>query len=168
MCSKKGTYKFNEIEKKLIVDCYDSEVNYFDENFGFFVNVLKQEGLFDNSMIFLTADHGEEFWEHGWWGHLMRMYDYNLRVPFLFSYPQFLKSNKVVNKQVRNIDIFPTITDMLGHCSVLPPRLLVQRGIRNRRKKPRDQNTAWITKYVMSMSVSADYMRLLCLAQDLP
>jgi len=100
-------------QKSLFVNCYDSEINYFDRSFGELAAVLKELDLFDNTVVIVTADHGEEFWEHGGWGHSLRMYDVNLRVPLLLKPPGNSLKGKTVPNQAQNIDIFPTILDIL-------------------------------------------------------
>jgi len=100
--------------RQLIVNCYDSEINYFDHNFKNLLYQLRKYKLFDNAMIILTSDHGEEFWEHDKWGHTMRMYDVNTHVPLLIKYPQLCTKRKTISKQVRTIDIFPTVLDNLN------------------------------------------------------
>jgi len=108
-----GTDRMSFEEKKMVVDCYDSEIRYFDVEFGRLMSLLKNYNLFDNTMMFFMADHGEEFWEHGHWGHFVRMYDINIRVPLLFKMPGSFASGKRITKQVRNIDILPTVLDVL-------------------------------------------------------
>jgi arylsulfatase len=104
-------------KRELLVNCYDSEIAYFDENFAGLVDSLRRCGLFDNTMLIVTADHGEGFWEHGVWGHPMTMYDVNIHVPLLIRYLPFGCIGKTISKQVRNIDIFPTVLDILN----MPP-----------------------------------------------
>ncbi len=109
----KGTGPLTVDQKELVVNCYDSEIGYFDQNFGLLLRLLSNRGLLDDTVIFLTADHGEEFWEHGAWGHFVRMYDFNLHVPLLMKCPGLSPVGRRISKQVRNIDIFPTILDLL-------------------------------------------------------
>lgn len=101
-------------ERALILDCYDSEIRYFDESFNNLLILLKSHNLLSNTVMIVTSDHGEEFWEHGRWGHYVRMYDINLHVPLLLKYPCLTSKGKRISKQVRNIDIFPTIIDILN------------------------------------------------------
>jgi len=109
----KGSDSLGEVEKALVIDCYDSEIRYLDRNLGQLMSLLSGYNLLDNTVIFITADHGEEFWEHGKWGHFVRMYDINLRVPLLLKLPGFEAVPKRICAQVRNIDIFATIVDLL-------------------------------------------------------
>jgi len=101
-------------ERQLIINCYDSEIRYFDHNFKNLLHQLRKYGFLNNTVIILTSDHGEEFWEHGKWGHYMRMYNVNVHVPLLIRHPQLSIKRKIISKQVRTIDIFPTVLDILN------------------------------------------------------
>lgn len=101
-------------ERQLLINCYDSEIRYLDQTFRNLLTLLKRYHLFDNTLIILTSDHGEEFWEHGRWGHYTRMYDVNIHVPLLIKYLPLTSKGKVVSKQVQNIDIFPTVLSILN------------------------------------------------------
>ncbi len=100
-------------EKQFLLDCYDSAISYFDFYFGRLIETLKEYSLLENTLIFVVADHGEEFWEHGHWGHYVRMYDYNLHIPMIMSCPGLAQGGRVISKLVSNIDIFATIQDLL-------------------------------------------------------
>ena len=60
---------------------YDGEITYWDENFGNLLASLKQKKLYDDLTIVITADHGEEFMEHGGFWHGTTLYDEQLHVP---------------------------------------------------------------------------------------
>jgi len=106
--------RISPLDRQLIMDCYDSEIAYFDSMFGRLLDCFQKHGLLENTLLIVTADHGEEFWEHQRWGHYVRMFDINLRVPLILRYPQLHSSNKILSQQVRNIDIFPTILEILN------------------------------------------------------
>ena len=69
----------------------------------------------DNTWVIITADHGEEFMEHGneRWGHGVTLYQEVLKVPLIFHHPSEAVSGKRVHQQVRLIDVAPTILDLL-------------------------------------------------------
>jgi len=115
-----GAANLTAEEKQLIVDCYDSEIGYLDAGFGELLAMLRHSNLLDNTVIFVTADHGEEFWEHSAWGHYIRMYDFNLRVPLLLKHPDVAEQRRITT-QVRNIDMLPTILEIIG---AAPPQPL--------------------------------------------
>ncbi len=109
--------------KQLLIDSYDSEISYFDAHFAGLLDSLKNQSVLDRTIIFLVADHGEEFWEHGYWGHQVRMYESNLHVPLIMYAPGLTQGGGVISKQVRNIDIFASVCELLDihkidHCGV--------------------------------------------------
>lgn len=73
---------------------------------------LKRQGIYDNSLIVITADHGEAFFEHGDLGHHALLYDENIRIPLLIKYPGGLGAGTTCERIVRQIDIAPTIVDV--------------------------------------------------------
>jgi hypothetical protein len=72
-------------------------------------------------MIIFTADHGEEFWDHGKIGHGQSLRHELVQVPLLISYPPLFPAGKVVNEGVEIIDLLPTIADALG--GKIPPEV---------------------------------------------
>jgi arylsulfatase A-like enzyme len=86
-----------------------------DAAFGELLAVLKREGLYDETMIVLTSDHGEEFGERGKVGwHSHTLFDELLHVPLIIKFPESRFAGAVIDRQVRSIDIAPTILDVLG------------------------------------------------------
>lgn len=75
---------------------------------------LQGLNLLDNTLIILTADHGDMFGEHGKWTHGNCLYEEVLRVPLLMRYLGVIPSGTVVNQPVQSMDLTPTILDWLG------------------------------------------------------
>ncbi|MFC2029896.1 sulfatase [Chloroflexota bacterium] len=104
----------------LFSDLYDGEVRYLDEQLGRLWAWLQAEGLYDGSLIILTADHGEEFQEHGGWWHGQTLYQEQIAVPLIIKYPHGLMhpdgtaGAAVVDELARSVDIAPTILDAVG------------------------------------------------------
>lgn len=96
---------------------YGGEITYADYQLGRFIELLKSKGLYDNSLIIVTADHGEAFGEkHGdviERGHGKYLYDTTQHVPLIIKLPGGVK-NMHVEHVVESIDIAPTIMDYLG------------------------------------------------------
>jgi arylsulfatase A-like enzyme len=85
-----------------------------DELLGDIVEALRTSGRLDDSIVVLTADHGEEFMEEGYFGHLGESSsDVVLHVPLMFHWPKML-GPRTVAAPVSTIDILPTICDLLG------------------------------------------------------
>jgi len=105
-----------------IVALYDGEISYCDAMIGEFIDYLKSSGLYDNTTIVLTADHGEEFKDHDSIGHTRTLYDELVHVPLLVKLPGSEKAGSVVENQVRSIDIAPTLLSITG--VDIPPEFL--------------------------------------------
>jgi arylsulfatase A-like enzyme len=102
-----------EENKRNLLSLYDGAIKYFDNNFGKIIDNLKKQGILDKTTIILTADHGEEFWEHGGFAHGHSLYQEVLYVPLIVKYSTKLPSKKI-NSFVQLIDLFPTILRMAG------------------------------------------------------
>ncbi|MCB9681729.1 MAG: sulfatase [Alphaproteobacteria bacterium] len=93
---------------------YTDEIRHMDRKLADFFDWLKAQGLYDNLMIVMTADHGEEFAEHGGFWHGTTLYDEQIHVPLIVKMPGNLFAGTRVDWQSRNIDIAPTIAAALG------------------------------------------------------
>ena len=102
----------SEDDIKYLFALYDSEISFTDQYIGTLLNELKQQGLYDNSIIILTSDHGEEFMERGWIGHTSTLYQELLRVPLIIKFPD--SGARIVDTPVGLIDLMPTLLAYLG------------------------------------------------------
>jgi arylsulfatase A-like enzyme len=115
-----GVRHITAVDLRHIVATYDAQIRAMDDAFGALVTDLKAQGLYDETTIVFTADHGEEFGEHGWVGwHSHTLYDELVRVPLLIKYPHGMHGGGTVTRQVRSIDIAPTVLALL---QIPPPR----------------------------------------------
>lgn len=105
---KKLTLKKVRKLKKL----YESEVTYVDFHIGKLLRKLEEHDALEDSLIFLLADHGEEFMEHGALSHYGPPYEELIKIPLIVYGLEERKGEKVENL-VRQIDIAPTILDLL-------------------------------------------------------
>ena len=96
---------------------YDGEIRYVDYWIGRLLDELKALRLYDGALIIISADHGEGFGEHNLYcEHGMFLYDELIKVPLIMKFPKHSPyTHMVVKKQVRLIDIMPTILSYL-HC----------------------------------------------------
>lgn len=88
---------------------YDREIKYTDDKMGELFDFLKKKKLYDNSIIVVLADHGEQFFERGHHGHGFNLYSEEIHVPFFLKAP---KQRGVVNEPVSSIDLFSTFVDL--------------------------------------------------------
>jgi choline-sulfatase len=93
---------------------YDGEIAAVDAEFGRFLKYLDGEGLRDNTLIIVLADHGESLGEHGIEGHSAFIYETMTWVPLIAGCPGLLPAGKTVEDQARLMDVLPTILDILG------------------------------------------------------
>jgi arylsulfatase len=90
---------------------YDAEVRFTDDVLRGICGELEARGLLANTVVIVTADHGEEFFEHGGKGHQRTLHDEVVRVPLIVAGPGVV-AGRVVAEQVRLIDLFPTIAGL--------------------------------------------------------
>ncbi len=93
---------------------YDGEIRYNDDYFGRLLDLLAADSLYDRSVIVYTADHGEEFLEHGDTGHGKRLWEELVRVPLLIKFPGERGGGSAVDDPVSLLDILPTLLDAAG------------------------------------------------------
>ncbi|GAB4333101.1 MAG: hypothetical protein Kow0099_04940 [Candidatus Abyssubacteria bacterium] len=114
-----GTVTFEESDRPIIEDLYDGEVRELDVFVGRLYARLRKHNLTGKTLIVITADHGEELMDHGFVGHASTMrsatlYDEVIRIPFIMSLPGVLPGSVEIREQVQQIDIMPTVLDIVG------------------------------------------------------
>jgi arylsulfatase A-like enzyme len=100
-------------QRKWLRELYDAEVRWVDESVGRIVEELKAHELFDQAIVVLVADHGEEFWDHGGWEHGHTLYDELVRVPLIVKLPNIARSG-IVDFPTSIAAIAPTLLDLAG------------------------------------------------------
>ena len=96
---------------------YDNSIRWVDSILGPFFVALADQGYLENTLIVITSDHGEGFNERGLEGHARFVYKETTEVPLIFSFPFRLEPGVAIETRTRNLDIWPTVLDLLG----LPP-----------------------------------------------
>ncbi len=100
-------------EKEHVRALYDSNVSYQDDLLGQLIAKLEAWGIYDQTMLIITADHGDEQWEDGKVGHGGSEHETLLHVPLVIHYPPMFPAAKVTEGS-EGIDIVPTLADALG------------------------------------------------------
>ena len=93
---------------------YDSEILRVDTNIGRLIEFLKDNKLYDSTVITVTSDHGEEFCEHGSFGHYHQLYAEVINVPLIIRLPGKLPPGKIHVEPVSSVDIPVTLLSMAG------------------------------------------------------
>ncbi len=92
---------------------YAEEVEYVDRNLGALLERLRDGGWLDNTLVVLTADHGEGLGDHVQMAHVDQLYEAQMRVPLVLSFPGTLPTGVVVPDVVSHLDLVPTIDHLL-------------------------------------------------------
>jgi len=104
-------------EISYVESLYDLGIGYIDEQLQRFIEKLRKDGLYDSSLIVITADHGENFLEHGRFLHSQGLYDSMTQVPLLIKLPGGAFGGTRITFPASIVDIAPTILATTG----LPP-----------------------------------------------
>jgi choline-sulfatase len=103
---------------------YEAEVAYWDDRFARLVQQL--DAARDDVLIVVTADHGEEFAEHGGIGHSRTLYEELVRIPLLFHWPRGIPAGQRIDAPVSLLDVYPTLVELAGG---VPPEGLHGRSL---------------------------------------
>ncbi|MEW6381608.1 MAG: tetratricopeptide repeat protein [bacterium] len=93
---------------------YDGEIAYTDYALGRLFSTLKEKNILDQTLIVITADHGEGLGEHEEKTHAIFIYDTTLHIPLIMRYPKVIPPGLVVQDTTSTIDIMPTVMDILN------------------------------------------------------
>ncbi len=100
----------SEKEMKNIIDLYDGEIRFTDEELiKPLLQKLKELGIYRKTMLVFTGDHGEEFYDHSGWFHGHSLYNEILKVPLIIKFPKNKFAGRRIENVVRLTDIMPTI-----------------------------------------------------------
>ncbi|MCH7527380.1 MAG: sulfatase-like hydrolase/transferase [Planctomycetes bacterium] len=130
---------------------YEAEVRYQDRRLGEFLALLRERTDFDNTLLIISADHGENLGAGGRWEHTHAINDALIHVPLIIRFPKRFPRGTRVSGLCQNIDFVPTIYDVIGHdCPVtgLPGRSLVPENF-----TPYQAAFAQVSPYYMDFGV---------------
>jgi arylsulfatase A-like enzyme len=105
---------------------YDADVAHNDRSFGELMAELRRRGRYDDALVVVVADHGEEFDEHGFLQHMKNLHAETIDIPLIVKRPRQRKGERV-HDVVQHIDLLPTL---LGAAGISPPGGLRGRGLR--------------------------------------
>jgi len=118
-----------EVERAHLISQYDGAIAYLDVKLKELFDYLKDEGLYDDTLIIVTSDHGESFGERNLVEHGSSVYQDQIHVPLIVKYPKSNLGN-IIEQPVSLIDIMPTVLDLSGYeiPSSVAGRSLVEAG----------------------------------------
>ncbi|MCA1809834.1 MAG: sulfatase [Kiritimatiellia bacterium] len=88
-------------------------ISYFDAQVGKLVEALRRRGVYDDTLIVVTSDHGFHEAEHGYWGK-HNLWDVSLQVPLLMRIPGMIEKGVRISALTEHVDIFPTLCELRG------------------------------------------------------
>jgi len=94
-----------------LLKLYDAEIRYTDRQIGRVLDALREQEILDDTLVIITADHGEAFGEHDRFGHHPYPYEELIRVPLIVAGPGV--TSTTVDQQVSLLDLAPTILDLV-------------------------------------------------------
>lgn len=103
---------FDASDMRRLEALHDGEISQHDHHFARFIQTLKDQGLYENTAIVFVADHGEEFREHGSFGHGHSVYEELLHVPLIVRAPGV--AARRVSTRVSTIDVPATVVALAG------------------------------------------------------
>jgi arylsulfatase A-like enzyme len=101
-----------EVQAEL--DAYDGAIAYLDHTLGKLFDELEKRNLLDNTLVIITSDHGEQFGEHGRFGHGNSLALQSLRVPLVIRFPSRVPAGVTVSEAISLRDIPSTVADLLN------------------------------------------------------
>ncbi len=102
-----------QFRKQYPGDPYDAEIAFADQQLGRFLNAVKQKSPPSKTLIVLLSDHGQSLGEHGEYEHGIFLYDSTVRIAWIMAGPG-IPAGVRVQQQAREIDLLPTVLDLLG------------------------------------------------------
>ena len=113
-----GKVVFSKEDIPVIRALYDGVVADTDERLARILERMRYTGLLERTVVIISADHGEELFEHGWLGHAStsydgKLYDELIRIPLLIRLPDQSRSGRF-DALVQGVDVMPTIFEILG------------------------------------------------------
>ena len=97
-----------------LIALYDGEIAWVDSQLQRLLDGLEQRGLAEDTLVVLTSDHGEEFFEHGHKTHRTHLFRESVEVPLVFRFPGRLPAGQRVAGPTGIVDIAPTVARLLG------------------------------------------------------
>jgi arylsulfatase A-like enzyme len=120
------------------LDLYDGEIAWVDSQIERLLTHLETLGVADDTLVVLTSDHGDEFFEHGQTGHSKTLLRESVHVPLVLRLPEALPRGLRVDEPVSIVDIAPTVLSLTGVESLAPlPGVDLARLARGEARQPR-------------------------------
>jgi arylsulfatase A-like enzyme len=111
-------YEVTREQFRILDALYDGEIAYLDSMIGELIGSLARRDALEDTLLIITADHGEHLGDHDLMDHKMSLYDALIHVPLIIRYPRAVPQGVRIRGQVQNNDLFATV---LGLCGIKRP-----------------------------------------------
>ncbi|MCC6909415.1 MAG: sulfatase [Phycisphaerales bacterium] len=109
-----GLVKMTQEDYDVLTALYDSCIAYLDEQVGRLLDDLSKRSDFDNTLVIVTADHGDCLGRHGILGHQFVCYDELIHIPWIVKWPRNVAITGPQDDLIQNVDLVPTVCSLLG------------------------------------------------------
>ena len=114
-----GSTRFSPEDKPILDLLYDEEMKRVDQLFEQALEILRDSNKLDETLVILTADHGEELLDHGFVGHAStslnaKLFEELVHIPLIISWPVKVPAGQAIHTPVSQVDIFPTMTRLMN------------------------------------------------------
>lgn len=124
-----GVADISEQNWENIRQLYEGEIRYLDDKVSEFIQFLKEQDMYDDSMIIVASDHGELHGKGGVYGHEFAMYDELLNVPLMIKRPN--GESDTISENVEMMDLYHTVLEFAGSEDFVPERSIFNSSYRN-------------------------------------
>lgn len=97
----------------IMIGAYDNAIRYLDTLIGEIIGLLKTNKHYEDTMIIILSDHGDNIGDHGLMFHYWCLYDTLIKIPLLIKYPSVIEMKGKIDRIAQNVDILPTILGIL-------------------------------------------------------
>ncbi len=118
--------RISEADRRRIRALYSGEIRYVDSQMRRVLSSLREAGLADSTVVIVTSDHGEEFWEHDNVMHGHTVYSELMEIPLVISWPGRIQCGDIDDRLSSLVDLLPTVAGLAG---LEPPRDLPGRSL---------------------------------------
>ena len=158
------SYGLKPPDRWALFNRYRNSVRHGDAVVGNMVQSLRERGLLENTIILVTGDHGEEFFENGFWGHHSNFSQEQVAVPFVLRGPGISPGTE--NRPTSHIDLPRTLMELLGVSPEMAPRYTLGENLL---KLPADRQVVSSSWSSLAMQISeTDTMVLSAYSDDIP
>lgn len=109
-----GLVDMSEEDFEVLRGLYDGSIAYMDEQLGRLLDDLSRHPRWDETLVIITADHGDCVGRHGVLGHQFVCYEELLRIPWIVKWPRSIGITGRRSELIQNVDLLPTLCGLLG------------------------------------------------------